>query len=455
MGMDETGSTSSFKTLKLFGGQSCAEGEDRISSLPDEILHLIFSFMPTVDAVRSCVLSTRWKYLWTSIPYLDFSNRKRTPKDSFLNFVDRVLSGHDASEIQKFCLQYEGVYNVTRINEWISTVMRHKLQELDLDIRGEESFTFRHCLSHFESLTILKVKFKSVLPIPASFLSSSLRIVRFVDVCFSSDQLGQQVSFNLPVVEEFLLSSCFWPKIRIVKIYAPSLKKLVLVDWDYDGDPNFETEIKVEAKSLSRLSFVNDLAYDYSLSIPSVAFASVHVGIVVHPDNCRLLKFLANIYTVKALRLGSDTIQTLSRADIFADLQMFSNLTKLEVLVNGQGGFSGKKLLILLACMPNVESLDIVDDLQILDDAYFPGWTHEKVSECFLSHLKSVKLERFVGSENVLCLLGFLLKNAGSLEKMTVISSSKLSTYPKKQMEVSKQLLMLPRDSKCCVIDFS
>ncbi|XP_048234320.1 putative F-box/FBD/LRR-repeat protein At4g13965 [Ricinus communis] len=36
--------------------------EDRISQLPDCLIHYIFSFMRTADVVRTCTLSKRWRF---------------------------------------------------------------------------------------------------------------------------------------------------------------------------------------------------------------------------------------------------------------------------------------------------------------------------------------------------------------------------------------------------------
>ncbi|KAL9860361.1 putative F-box protein [Arabidopsis thaliana] len=47
---------------------------DIISSLPDVILqHILFSFQ-TKYAIRTSVLSKRWRHVWCNIPSLSFNN---------------------------------------------------------------------------------------------------------------------------------------------------------------------------------------------------------------------------------------------------------------------------------------------------------------------------------------------------------------------------------------------
>ncbi|KAJ1688811.1 hypothetical protein LUZ63_012966 [Rhynchospora breviuscula] len=45
---------------------------DRINSLPDDVLAHVLSFLSTRDAVRTCVLSKRWRNTWTIMPVLNF-----------------------------------------------------------------------------------------------------------------------------------------------------------------------------------------------------------------------------------------------------------------------------------------------------------------------------------------------------------------------------------------------
>lgn len=48
------------------------EQEDRISRLPDELLHQILKFVDTKLGVQTSVLSKWWKLVWTSLPFLKF-----------------------------------------------------------------------------------------------------------------------------------------------------------------------------------------------------------------------------------------------------------------------------------------------------------------------------------------------------------------------------------------------
>ncbi|KAK3118522.1 hypothetical protein QOZ80_9BG0700770 [Eleusine coracana subsp. coracana] len=57
--------------------EAAASGdEDRISALPDDILHLVLSSLPSDDAVRTCVLAKRWSHLWKSARALRIYPRK-------------------------------------------------------------------------------------------------------------------------------------------------------------------------------------------------------------------------------------------------------------------------------------------------------------------------------------------------------------------------------------------
>ena len=54
------------------GGDLAAAGEDRLSTLPDDILAQILGPLPTPDAVRTSLVSRRWRRVWELLPELRF-----------------------------------------------------------------------------------------------------------------------------------------------------------------------------------------------------------------------------------------------------------------------------------------------------------------------------------------------------------------------------------------------
>lgn len=74
---------------------------DIISNLPLNVLEHILMCLPIRDAVRTGILSSKWRYKWVSIPELVFddscvpiSSSITARKSKFVTFVDRVLLLH-------------------------------------------------------------------------------------------------------------------------------------------------------------------------------------------------------------------------------------------------------------------------------------------------------------------------------------------------------------------------
>ncbi|KAI3850814.1 hypothetical protein MKX03_028527 [Papaver bracteatum] len=126
--------------------------EDRISELPDALIHHIFSFLDMKYVVQTSVLSRRWRYLWSSlptievvdIPFIKAGDSYEVTFNRFINFVDRLLLLRDSSDIQslnlvwltvKLHLDVIGRYDITsRLSTWIMAAVKHNIQELRLDL---------------------------------------------------------------------------------------------------------------------------------------------------------------------------------------------------------------------------------------------------------------------------------------------------------------------------------
>uniref|UniRef100_A0ACD5UQS1 Uncharacterized protein n=2 Tax=Avena sativa TaxID=4498 RepID=A0ACD5UQS1_AVESA len=57
------------------GGNAVAFAVDRLSDLPDGLLHTIMSFLPAPQVVQTSVLSRRWRDLWRSTPCISIEQR--------------------------------------------------------------------------------------------------------------------------------------------------------------------------------------------------------------------------------------------------------------------------------------------------------------------------------------------------------------------------------------------
>ncbi|XBI13491.1 hypothetical protein VPH35_140219 [Triticum aestivum] len=90
-------------------------GADRLGALPDEILQHALSFLPSREAVRTCLLSRRWRHQWKSAPALrvaDVDAFKSAQR--FNEFVNHLIVLRDrtplhACEIAAY-KEYKGRY---------------------------------------------------------------------------------------------------------------------------------------------------------------------------------------------------------------------------------------------------------------------------------------------------------------------------------------------------------
>ena len=73
---------------------------DRLSSLPDTIIHHILSLMETKYAIRTCVLSKQWRNHWTNIHSLSFDRPSFSRWFAFKDLVINVLQHRKSFDLR-------------------------------------------------------------------------------------------------------------------------------------------------------------------------------------------------------------------------------------------------------------------------------------------------------------------------------------------------------------------
>jgi hypothetical protein len=195
-----------------------ADCEDRISELPDALLHHVLSLLPVDEAVQTSVLARRWRQLWKGMPALRLVGpRTRFPSaEDFDRFVNRLIAARGDSplascEIVAYLTRddYAGEPDEPEPNvqfqSWIQYALACRVRELKVvgDLVGSETELVVPLISqHLTSLDVHSV-----------FLDKD-----FVD--FSS----------CPVLEELKMLECgFW----VQNVSFPSPKRMCLVECNF------------------------------------------------------------------------------------------------------------------------------------------------------------------------------------------------------------------------------
>ncbi|KAH0708816.1 hypothetical protein KY284_010243 [Solanum tuberosum] len=117
----------------------CVDGEDRISELPVHIIHQILcrTDLDIEEAARSCMLSKRWYYCWTSRPNLILYQFDMT-LENYVKLVDQSLRFHVEQNLhlEQFILRYRDPEVDSHVDTWIELAVKLNVTELGIHRSG-------------------------------------------------------------------------------------------------------------------------------------------------------------------------------------------------------------------------------------------------------------------------------------------------------------------------------
>ncbi|CAI9292404.1 unnamed protein product [Lactuca saligna] len=231
------------------------DGVDLIRNLPDHVLQLILSGIPsTEEVIRTSILSRRWRHLWTSIPSIDIDYTrgldpdKELESNGFKEFVYWVLLNKtlDLDSFRLCCADY---YDMSTIRRWIHAAVVRKVKLLDLmfsPIDEPEDLEIPHCMVTCSSLEVLRLCLlgyrRLCLPKIPGF--PALRVLELNDVVLSDiyRRKGDLVKYFLescPLLEDLSLLNCCTPSGSLV-IASPKLKNLRIEKQEMIPDPEVD-----------------------------------------------------------------------------------------------------------------------------------------------------------------------------------------------------------------------
>ncbi|GMI85282.1 hypothetical protein like AT3G59200 [Hibiscus trionum] len=435
---------------------------DRISSLPDHILCHILSFIPTKDAVQTSVVSPRWRYLFASMPTLDFqyclSNiYSGLGAENFKNFVDRLLffPNHVTLECFRFYESSSGEDDYLRLYGWICAALWRGVKEID--IRYKPSPVLPTFLFTSQSLMTLKLDIEDDMKVPCKVCLPNLKSLRLRNIKFSDGDSIHRLISGCPALEDLVMDLQELPEnMSKLNIHSISLKRLALdFGWMFtDSRIDFNYTFVINAPNLVYIKYAGPIAEVYcSSTMNSLEKADVEVYQLDNegPDDLNresgatvtISNLLQRICNVKSLRLTLDQPEMFIRMPPEPVLG-FHKLVELELKIqNEYQDWQGTWVFQFLYCVPNLETLHL--DLVIPAIGFKP--LPEQVPSCLLFHLKEIKIRYFDGNEDMFEMISYFLKHASVLD---VLKIGILGFDDGEELSLVKKLLVLPRNSKKC-----
>ncbi|XP_071705198.1 F-box/LRR-repeat protein At3g26922-like [Rutidosis leptorrhynchoides] len=269
---------------------------DRLSSLPDDLVNKILSFSDTKDAIRTSVLSSRWKNTWKSIPHLDFSLDHLNHLPKFYESVNHVMSSRN-SEIE--------------------------LESIKLCFRDEASQEFvkkimNYAFSHNVSKMTISYRYRDI-EFPISlFISQSLKDLTLIGLSYHYTKITS--TWDLPALTTLCLDGV---KFKFGDNYnelcglfskCPNLKNLTLTKCEIcHGCGPF---ITISHPQLSTLNVINGYqSYAINVVAPHLKFLTVvncQGGLISAPELSSLTYEMQGHFT-----FSTDGLFSLEKVDFY------------------------------------------------------------------------------------------------------------------------------------------
>lgn len=351
------------------------EDGDRLSNLPEPVIHHIFSFLETIDVVRASSVSRKWRYLWISIPFLKFNIHTiwsnplerwslQTTNEKFKDFVNWVLSFQNSSvNIQRFrlsCLNRVDDYTLYR---WIAVMAQRNVQVLDLDIISDEPIKLPRSLVTCESLESLKLDFgnqvqQGVLNMPTCAGFSRLKSLDLQHVEVLDYNLFRKFLSSCPLLENLYMKDCFFRDFKILDISTTSLKYLNIDDFLLSELEGLRScEVTCESLETLKLYFGREIDKCVLMLSPTCAgfnqLKSLDLKNVELLDHSFFLKLISSSPLLENLKMEACHFPDLKILDISSNSLKSLTLERIEF---GDDELDNYKLKITCS---NLESFNV------------------------------------------------------------------------------------------------
>ncbi|CAK7327898.1 unnamed protein product [Dovyalis caffra] len=200
---------------------------DTINQLPSNVMENILMRLPQKDAIRTSILSSKWRYKWLALPQLVFD----CPRDYKLDVSERIKLAFAVYQalllhrgpLFRFSFSVSELENCSDINHWLHFLSENDIEDFTFRVWTGEHYKLPCHLYSFQQLRHLNLYNCAFKP-PSTFKGfDRLVSLEFRKVLFAAERFGIFIS-NCPLLERMALEGC--PHFYCLRISAPNLKCL-------------------------------------------------------------------------------------------------------------------------------------------------------------------------------------------------------------------------------------
>ncbi|KAK7351215.1 hypothetical protein VNO77_10506 [Canavalia gladiata] len=293
------------------------ENEDRLSDLPDCVLLHILEFVNAKHAVRTCILSRRWKDLWKGLPSLILHSSDFWTFKSFTKFVSKLLSLRDNSlALHRLDFERHGCIEPQLIKRIVKYAISHNVQQLGISVKCDISH-IPPCIFSCQTLTSLKL---SVYPrgyiygstlFPKSLNLGALTSLHLQHFTFCKSDNDRAEPFSAcNRLNDLIIDHC---TVRDARILCISSTTLVSLTMRSDHSKDFY-KIELSAPNLRSFTFTGT-PYQQLLGSNISSLECVNIDAEIWSTSLEspliLLSWLLELANIKALTVSASTLQVL------------------------------------------------------------------------------------------------------------------------------------------------
>ncbi|KAK6162674.1 hypothetical protein DH2020_002515 [Rehmannia glutinosa] len=449
---------------------------DRLSPLPNDVLHRVLSYLDFLDVVRTSVLSKRWRFVWTSVPYLNFNmdwflkynyNERfecLEPQIKFWDFIKWSLLLRDGSQIIKICM-YSDNMMIDQLNGLIRVAARQKVQELCLIGGDYTSKELEFPRGLCETLTVLTLNLCDTIPLRVTTVFSSLQSLTLRGVHIPCDTAEKLLSNGCAKLENIYLEDCQIKDLEQIDIVACNLKNLTIVNvctcdrfWAVGS---FDSKLRVCAPKLLSFCYIGPVLRGFALE-NTISLKNVSIRLLRVPGNYQVeyknhllcpARFVG-LNSAKSLTLSTLVVKVEDRKfGLSRDKKLPCEAVPLFIRLKeipwsrrkSRKGFTShtgaEELHIILAALSVLKLLSL--------ENRSPWKSRIEDIACLSYNVKFIQVSNLDGSEFVLELVKFLLQNGKVLQKMEIMHRG-----GERKQKNFKELITLPKASSEVVISF-